>query len=288
MLGTIIPNFQAIQITIFILWSVFESLNLFERKRFILGSSIIALAINIKLLPLLLLPYLLYQKKYQAVLCIVAFLCLYLFLPYIILDFEYSNLLHSSWWNIINPLNKEHVIEYQQGFYSISAIIPAYFADIPTDGAITTPRNIMSLSDDQINLVVNAIRVLLMLSVLIPIKSKVDRDFKGFVSLSYLCFLIPLIFPHQRYYSFFFMAPIIIFLTYYFLKDSERITKNLFAFILFVISMFFISPIWGRDIIGDYLDVYRHYKVIPIAALLIIPAIFAVVLKNQRTKYNKV
>jgi len=290
MIMPVLLNFQALQMTIFMLWSIIESLYLFGKGKIILGSSVLALAINIKLLPLVVIPYLFYRKMYKPIIYVIAFFCIYLFLPHLILGYEYSSLLHYSWWETINPTNKEHVVEQGAGFYSISALIPAYFSDlsmdVPMNVPMSRPINIMSLSSTQISLIVNSIRLVLVLSMLIPLRSKLDKNFKGFLSLSYLCFLVPLIFPHQRGYSFFFMAPLIIFLTYYFLKDLSRITKKIFPFILFVISAILISPIWGRDIIGDYIEIYKDYKIIPIAALLLIPAFLIIVIRDEQTIHN--
>jgi hypothetical protein len=123
---------------------------------------------------------------------------------------------------------------------------------------------------------------------LIPLTSKLEKKYKGFLSLSYLCLLIPLIFPHQRGYSFFLTAPVIIFLTYYFLQDRKRIVKRIFSFILFVISVIMISPIWGRDLIGKYMELYQDYKIIPIAALLLIPAFLIIVIRDSRVKSKDV
>ena len=287
MLMPIYLNFLALQMTIFMLWSILESLYLFEKRKIILGSSILALAINIKFIPLVVLPYLFYRKMYKPVVYVLVFFCIYLFLPYVVLGYEYSTTLHFSWWSIINPTNKEHIIEQGRGFYSISAVIPAYFSDLPKPDYIVAPRNMMSLNNNQISLVVNIIRILFVMSLLIPLKSKFDKNYKGFLSLSYLCLIIPLIFPHQRGYSFFFMTPIFIFLTYYFLEDSKKNLKKLLPFMLFVMSAILISPIWGLDIIGVYTDVYRDYKIIPIAALLCVLAFLIIVLQDEGTRHYK-
>ncbi len=288
MLTPILLNFQALQMTIFMLWSILESLHLFSNKKAILGSSILALAINIKLLPIVVIPYLLYKKMYKPIIYVVAFFCIYLFLPHLILGVEYSSLLQNSWWEIINPTNKEHIVEQGGGFYSVCALVPAYFSDFPMECNMSRPIHFLTLNTKQIGLAINIVRLILVVSMLIPLTSKLEKKYKGFLSLSYLCLLIPLIFPHQRGYSFFLTAPVIIFLTYYFLQDRKRIVKRIFSFILFVISVIMISPIWGRDLIGKYMELYQDYKIIPIAALLLIPAFLIIVIRDSRVKSKDV
>ena len=61
----ILYNFDTSQITIVLLWGCLESLNLIIKDRPVLGSFILAVVISVKLLPLVLLPYLFYRKFFS-------------------------------------------------------------------------------------------------------------------------------------------------------------------------------------------------------------------------------
>ena len=62
----ILHNFEMLQITLFILWGALESLALFNTKRPVAGALLLALVINVKLLPLVLVPYLFVLREIKS------------------------------------------------------------------------------------------------------------------------------------------------------------------------------------------------------------------------------
>ena len=54
-------NIAMVQMTMLMLWAILESLELIKKEKFILGGILLGLMINIKLLPFVILPYLLYR-----------------------------------------------------------------------------------------------------------------------------------------------------------------------------------------------------------------------------------
>lgn len=59
-------NISQVQMTVFICWTVFKCIHLLEKEKNIFASVLLALIINIKIMPIVFLPYLLYRKYYKA------------------------------------------------------------------------------------------------------------------------------------------------------------------------------------------------------------------------------
>jgi len=77
----IIDDVNMIQVTTFLLWATLESFDLFEKKKLGLGGALLALAITIKLLPLLFLPYLFYRGSWKALAFTLFFIGVFLLAP---------------------------------------------------------------------------------------------------------------------------------------------------------------------------------------------------------------
>ncbi len=117
----ILYNFEMMQMTVFLLWGSLESLSQFKKGRAIPGSLLLALIINIKILPIVLLPYLIYRKESKAALYTLLFSVFFLLLPALFTGWQGNLQLLSSWWNSINPVNAEHLAETDLGLHSLTA-----------------------------------------------------------------------------------------------------------------------------------------------------------------------
>jgi len=104
-------NFGMIQMTIFLLWGILESLNLIRKEKFLLAGMLLALVINIKLLPLVFIPYLIYRSEYKTLISAFIFSMVFLFLPAIVVGWSTNIFLHAEWWSVINPSNPEHLLD---------------------------------------------------------------------------------------------------------------------------------------------------------------------------------
>lgn len=272
----IMYNVAMIQVTIFLLWAIFESLNLIENKKPILAGLLLALAINIKIMPLLMLPYLFYKGRFKTLAAVVFFFVALLYIPAVFIGVDYNNFLLAEWWAIINPSNKEHVFETGIGMHSLTAMLPVYLT--PTVGEMPYARNVFNLTIQQAELVLNITRLFLLgLSLLffksLPFKKEAYR-LKEYWQASYFIMLIPLLLPHQQKYAFLFVLPMVMYLLYYFIVTyNGKRPKLYYAFVLlFIISMLFYSPLYGADVIGKFLFEYtQHYRILTFATLSVIP-----------------
>ena len=268
-------NVAMIQVTIFLMWAVIESLILIKKDKVILGSLLIALIINIKIMPIVIVPYLLYRGYFKTTGFVVIFSVLMLFIPGLVIGFDFNMFLLSEWWAIINPANAEHVLEAEITYQSIVGTIPVFITD--TTSIVSLPRNFINLEINKVILITNLVRLFFAgLTIwflgkpFISERSKISE----IRAISYLLLVIPLIFPHQQKYAFIMIFPSVIYLTYYFIlrfKFKPGITTYILLGVILLIGVVF-TPIIGSDIIGRYnYDVIQHYRILGISAILLVP-----------------
>lgn len=272
----IIDDVNMIQVTSFLLWATLEAFDLFEKKKFGLGGALLALAITIKLLPLLFLPYLLYRGNWKALISTLFFIAVFLIAPGLFIGNDFNKFLLNEWWNIINPSNKEHVLEGKLGVQSLSALIPVYLTEVK--GEIAVKQNIVSLNINTVNFILNLVRIIFILITLLFLRSKPFTAAKSklnfFWEISYIFLVTPLLFPHQQKYAFLYLIPITMYLCYYFLllwkTNNIRNHKTLTVFV--TLTVFILSPIIGRDIIGSFIfDLIQHFRILTLVVIGIVP-----------------
>lgn len=272
----IMYNISVIQVTIFLLWAILESLRLIQQKKEITAGLLLALIINIKVMPILMLPYLFYRGYFKTIVTIIIASVALIYLPAIFIGNEYNNFLLAEWWKIINPQNKEHLFETNIGPHSLVALIPVYLTD--TTGDLAFKRNFVNLDAATVTTIINACRLLLLAISLCYLRSmpfkKENNKLKSFWEIAYFLLIIPLLMPHQMKYAFLFSLPMIMYVLYFYLLTwkEPRTAGYKVIFILFAITILFYSPIYGRDLIGKFLFRYtQHFRYLTIATLLLIP-----------------
>lgn len=270
-------NFHVAQMTICMLYLSLEGLRLVHEGKKIAGSALVALAINIKLLPLVLLPYLFYRREIKAGLFIGVFYFVFLVLPSLFIGHKHNIFLLSEWWTLINPSNKEHVIDVsERSFHGLSTLLPTLLMEhVPDPYALPLKRNIADLTVEQVNLVLNAARLLLIAFMLYFLRTlpfqKAGSRIHILWEISYLFMVVPLIFPHQQHYAFFFTFPAIIYLLYFLMvqQKNERPEKGkLYSCIAAITVIFLVFN--STIILGHFSEYYEHFKILTYAALLLI------------------
>ncbi len=274
-------NFHLAQMTIFIFYLSLEGLNLINNNKKIHGAFLIALGIDIKLLPLLLIPYLIYRNQNKTFIYIIIFIFILLFIPSLFVGHDYNLFLISERWNLINPFNKEHILDTtESSFQSITALLSTLLVENSGEkDALELKRNIADISLDNLSLIINIIRLMFLTLTLYFLKTfpfkKSKSNVHTFYEISYLFLIIPLIFPHQQHYAFFFIAPAIFYVLYFFIFKYYLIKEKSKFFILkkiiFIISLIFIYFLTNSHfILGEYNRFYDHYKTLTYGVLLLI------------------
>jgi len=274
----ILYNFGMIQMTIFLLWGSLESLSLFRNKKYLAGGALLALIINIKILPIVLIPYLIYRKELKGNLSTLSFSILFLILPCLFLGWSKNLFMLSEWWSVINPGNTEHILESDLGPHSLTALIPTLLTK--TDGVLPYYRNILNLDLKTATLILNAVRTALILFLLYFLRWPPFKQARSGLSeiceLSYLFLLIPLIFPHQQKYAFFLAYPALFYISYSIIinfQPGTRIMNNrtYYSVIILLILSFALMTLTTDGIIGRNLNqVTQHFKTITYGAIILI------------------
>jgi hypothetical protein len=264
-----------VQMTTFLLWATLQSMSLFKQKKYVLGGALLALAINIKLLPLAFVVYLAYRNQWKPALLTIFFFVVYLFVPALYLGWEGNNSLLHDWFATLNPSNKEWLVEAENGPSSLVALIPVYITD--TTGVLAFKRNFMKLNFGQVSLIVNVVRLVFVLFTLVflrtlPFKA-INSNLRRYWEMSYLFIVIPLIYPHQQQYAFVFITPVFIYLSYYFIANWDAVKKNMNAFLwaLLIIVGINFTPLISSGIITHYVfDLLLYLRILPMAAIMLI------------------
>ena len=275
-------NFEMIQMTIFLLWGCLESLRLINQKNYLSGSFLLALIINIKIMPIVLIPYLIYRSQYKGAIFTLLFSILLLFLPALFLGWSHNQYLLTEWWSVINPSNPEHLLETELGPHSLTALIPTLLSE--TKGVLPYTRNILNLPINTSIYIMNFIRIILIISSLYflkwppftPAKSKIYK----LREIGFILLIIPLLFPHQQKYAFILALPAMYFLSWYIVFNfrSHRLIMKQFRwniFIFFIIASFVLMTLTTDSLIGRNLNnLTQHYKTITWGTLFLLFSLF--------------
>lgn len=276
-------NIHLAQMTIFILWLSMEGLYQIDRKKFLLGALLIALGITIKILPLLLIPYLIYRGKFRSTAYIVAWVIILLNLPALFIGFEYNNFLLAERWALVSPENAEHVRDEGIAFHSISTFLAALLVENPWNTpTLELKRNIANVSAETLGIIVTAVRLFFVLLTLHFLRSwpfkPAKNKLKTLYEVSYIFLITPLLFPHQQHYAFFFAAPAVVYLFYYYcirFKNDQKPLPNGKKIILISLAVIVFFLLSSNFILGQWRDIYNHYKTLTYGIFIIVAILFA-------------
>lgn len=275
-------NFHVAQVTILILYLTLEGLRLIWNDKPLMGAFLLALGIDIKLLPLVFLPYLIYRGEWKALFFCLLFLFVFALIPGIFIGFEFNSFLLAERWNLLNPSNQEHVLDTaERSFHSLTTFLATLLVEDSGDKfALPLKRNVADLTIDQLNLVINIARLLLIGFTLYFLRSKPFKSsvqpLQRLYEISYICLVIPLIFPHQQHYAFFFIFPASTYLLFYLFRkyysdsnsllkvshSSRNVLSGLLILIFFLVNSHFI--------LGTFNEYYDHFKTLTWGVLLLL------------------
>jgi hypothetical protein len=270
-------NFHLGQLTIFILYTALEGLNLIGKNRIWLGSLVLALGIDIKLLPIVFVPYLLYRGQWRAVVCTLGFVVVLMFLPGLFIGWEYNNFLLHERWALLNPVNPEHVLDTsERSFHSLTTLLATLLVKNSSDyHDLTIRRHIADVSVEQLNLVINVIRGLLVMFTLYFLRTRpfkpAPSKWQQLYEVAYVSLLMPLIFPHQQYYAFFFMFPATTYLVYYYMKRFVQEGQGggrKTGFIVALSLVFLLTS--SHFFLGHFNAYYNHFKTLTYGAMILL------------------
>ena len=269
-------NIHLLQITILLLWCSVYGLYLIHRNKPLAGTFILALGINIKLLPLVLVPYLIYRANYKAVFYTLFFLAVLLFFPSVLIGHDFNMTLLESWFNLLNPTNQQHVLDVdERSFHSLTTLLSVLLVEkVPDMYAMDIKRNIMDVSYNTLANVILVTRLTLISFTFYFLKwrpfAKVGSNNQLMIELSYILLLIPLIFPHQQHYAFLFIVPAFAITLCYLLLQYHAMPKKQKWILVSVLSIIYLTANL-KIVLGEFNKYYEHFKILTYGALLFIP-----------------
>lgn len=280
-------NLHSSQISIFILWCCVYGIWFIHNDKPITGAAILALGINIKLLPIVFLPYLLYRGYFKAFLFTVLFYLLSLFAPSFIIGHSYNMHLLKSWLSLVNPIQARHVLDVEErSFHGLSTLLSTLLVkDIPDIYALPLKRNIADVPLEVLSKILLLVRLCLVALTLYFLNSKpfvkAKSQMQTLCEESYILLLIPLIFPHQQHYAFIFIVPAFALVLYWFLFNIKSLTlPNRLLLISLMVWIYLSGNL--KMIVGTFNEYYEHYKILSYGALMLIPLLIWVFRKCQK------
>jgi hypothetical protein len=266
-------NFNSAQVTLLVVWASLEGLHRLRTGQWIWGALILGMAIDMKLIPIVLLPYLVYRGRWPHALAVLAAAVLLTFAPALVLGWERHVDLLASRQALIDPTDVRHVLDEEEpSFIALGSLLSAYLS---TEGGnthtLSLPRTLMALD-------VGTIAVLLLLGRLLlagltlyflrwpPFRPAPSGDHILWET-SYLLLCTILIFPHQRNYSMFLAAPAVLWLV------SGTLLRLRGAGIgkAWLIGCALAYLGFNTELlVGEFAPIYAHYKVKSFIVLLLI------------------
>jgi hypothetical protein len=281
----ILYNFDLSQVTLILLCGSLESLRLAIKRQWAMSGLVLAVVISIKLMPLVMLPYLFYRRFWQAGLATVGFILILNLTPSVLYTWSsYQNLI-KEWLIVLNPMSDDFTINQNvvaESIHSLSGFIPAFFTDEVTRYDLR--RHFMNLPTQTMILIMNIARLFFILLTFIFLKTKpfqqINDKKRLFWEFSYLMIAIALIFPHQQKYAFILILPAAAYLLYFILmmkKSTVHLEKPLLykGLIGLLIIVWLLTTASTDGIIGRTLYEYgQYFKLITWGTMLLIIPLF--------------
>ncbi len=274
-------NIHHAQITILMLWTCIYGIYSIYTGRSISGSALLALGINIKLFPLVFIPYLIYRGFFKEVFYVFFFYVLMMFLPSLFIGHQYNLNMLQSWWLLVNPTKTNHVLDVdERSFHGLSTLLATLLIEkVPDYYAMSLRRNILDLPYHVFSMVLLFARLFIVSLVLKFLKwppfKKQQAGFATKLEIAYILLVIPIIFPHQQHYAFLFATPAFACAWYYFVLNRNNMLQAEKTLMIILLSLSFIFctiKMW----LGEFNAYYEHFKILTYGALLLIPILFKV------------
>ena len=277
--GCIFPvysNFHMTQMSVFILWAMLECLYQVQvKERHWLGGAILGLALSIKIMPIVMLPYLLFRGHFKAAVYSILTVAICVMLPVAFLGNDTSRELTASWLELINPAHKDHLLDLRErGFHSLTTLFAVLFSAESYEEKFGVARNLLSLDSQMVSVLINIVRLTLILSVLAIMRTKPFQKAQSaghaFREVAYICLITPLIFPHQQTYGFLLILPAMLYLAYYFTMHWQLWKSETWFKITFSLALVSLLIINLELILGEFRLWYWYYKTLTYGVLMLL------------------
>ncbi|GEM_PF-2081101 len=272
-------NLELGQTTILLVYLSLLTVHLSRKKHHWQAGLALSLAIVTKLMPVVLIAYLIYRKDFLTPVYTILFTGVLILLPGLIVGHEQNLFLIEQWYKIVTPASQEYLLETKTGIYNLSAFIYSYLTEMP-DEKLTGNRNLLSLSYNTAAVLTQISRLAIITFTLCFLKSrpftKTSDATQILWEFSYICLCFPLIFPAQNKYSFYYVLPACFYLSYYLINTYRATDRHIKSSVVISLSLYFVLVnLTSANIIGKTLyDQTQFYKVLTFGILALLISLF--------------
>jgi hypothetical protein len=266
-------NFHLVQFTIFLLFSVLESIyRIRNKKQISFGALILSLGIITKLLPVVAIPYFIFRGYFKAAFLSLTFTFLLFFVPSLYVGLEYNTAQNLAWANSINPSQSLNVFDVStRNIHGVASLISTLTIDgIGNSYSLKVKRNIVDLDPQIVIILILVVKLFLICFSLFFLNLKSifrdnDSRIKQLWELSYILGVIPLIFPQQRSYAFLFLFPAIASLVHHCFFYAKKINYKYALLLILILTLTNLELL-----LGHFRQYYWHFKTLTYASLFLL------------------
>lgn len=265
-------NINSMQLTPLLLWIVLEAVRLVRSGRPVAGGALLAFGMDVKLMPIVLIPYLIWRRHWAGAVAAVLFFLAWQMLPATLLGVDQLMELGRTRAALLDPADPRHILDEEEPtFISLGSLLSAYLS---TEGGsshtIGLPRNLADLPVGTIATLLLMGRLLLVALTLWfvrwpPFRGEPDER-RVLIEISYLLVCSILLFPHQRNYSMLLAAPTVAWLLANRLSMPPSPTARRWTVALVVVFLGLNTEL----LIGEFGPVFAHYKLKSLLVLALI------------------
>lgn len=268
-------NVNASQMTVLVVWACLEALHQVTRGRRLWAAVLIGAAIDVKLIPLVLLPYFIYRRQWQVALMAILVTALLTLVPALVLGWTHNLDLLTSRWSLVDPADARHVLDVEEpSIISLGSLLSGYLSSAPgNDHALDLPRHFADLDIHTLTTTLWVGRLLLIGLALYflrwPPFSSARTPGHSQWEVAYLLLCAMLIFPHQRNYSMFLAAPAVVWLVTSSVRSGHA---NWPWWVLCAVAYLGLN---AEFLAGGFAEIFAHYKMKSFLVLLLIGMLMA-------------
>lgn len=275
-------NYLLGQMTILLVYGSLYSVHLVEEKKPIPGALLLGFIATVKIVPGLLVFYLILRKQYKATLYTAIASLVFLLLPTVFVGFDNNLWLHQEWFNTISPFNKKYLLETKSGLFNLSAWVPALFSQMPSDSNLGLQRNLLNLSYETTHHITQVLRLAFVAFTFYFFRRSLVKpgwpSLGKYWSLSYVLLITPLIFPRQSKYAYVYLLPAACYLIAYLLHQRKtHFWKHNRALLIGLGTAWAMFTLTSVNLVGRYwYNVFQDFKVITYGCFVLMALLAAI------------
>ncbi len=274
----LLDNLSLGQMTVMLLWATLETLRLWLQGRWMLAGALLALVINIKLMPIAVFCYFVYKGSWKISLATLGVSVMLLWIPAIVWGSPFNQQLHGDWIHTLTGTSVNSIVE-DDNRPGLSSLIPSLITETPLRFGLR--RNVAELGPEAVQLITNLGRlvfVLIGLAIISRPLRKPATAIEAFYDISVICLLTPLVYPHQGKYALLYTLPAYSICIRYLLQTNSpwRVQGYRPVFVLVVISFVLVTLTTDGVITRTGSDFAEYFHLLSYGTFALLAALWKV------------